>query len=149
MYHAVQPNGPFEMKPYGLWATIEGEYNWEWWCRSENFNLNKLKYRLRMQLKSSANVLWIKNIDQLDQFTQKYRKPFVEFHSYSVIDWIRVTTDYQGILIVPYLWERRLDMDCSWYYPWDCASGCFWSPNVWESIEPDRTYRDVNQKRLT
>ena len=147
LYHAVQPTGPFEMKPYGIWTTDDGEDNWEQWCRSEEFNLHKLRYRLRMQLKPTANILWIKNAVQLDEFTRKYRKENnLGFDGY--IDWVTVTNEYQGILIIPYLWERRLHQSNLWYYGWDCASGCFWSPNVWEHIELDRDYRDSNQKRL-
>ena len=41
------------------------------------------------------------------------------------IDWPKVAERYDGIIIAPYQWSRRLDGPM-WYYGWDCASGCVW-----------------------
>ena len=42
------------------------------------------------------------------------------------IDWKKVKSKYQGIIIAPYQWSCRLNLDSNWYYGWDCASGCIW-----------------------
>jgi hypothetical protein len=43
------------------------------------------------------------------------------------IDWYRVAEQYDGIIITPYIYERRLTEYTTWYYSWDCASGCIWN----------------------
>jgi hypothetical protein len=59
------------------------------------------------------------------------------------IDWLRVAQKSAGIIIAPYIWERRLHLP--WYYGWDCASGCVWdaaavlSVKRLKSVRPRRT----------
>lgn len=150
-YYAAQGNDPFPMKPKGLWVTPLVEANWEEWCRSEQFGLERLRFRHRLILHSDANVLWIKTESQLDEFTKKYTEQPPDHMSFmrGFIDWQTVTEKYQGLLITPYLWSRRLDSDSFWYYGWDCASGCIWSPNAFASVERDTTYVDSGIKSLT
>lgn len=52
---------------------------------------------------------------------------------YLAIDWSAVAAQYGGILIAPYQWKRRLEL--TWYYGWDCASGCAWDLSLIE-LEP-------------
>ena len=54
---------------------------------------------------------------------------------YGCIDWRLVAEEWQGIVIAPYLWERRFDSDARWYYSWDCASGCIWDHRAIAAIE--------------
>jgi hypothetical protein len=44
------------------------------------------------------------------------------------IDWKRVASRYAGIEICPYQNSLRMKAITGWYYPWDVASGCIWSP---------------------
>ena len=41
------------------------------------------------------------------------------------IDWEAALADWDGELIAPYMWSRRLEY--MWYYGWDCASGGTWN----------------------
>jgi len=52
------------------------------------------------------------------------------------INWPAVAEKYDGIIIAPYIWQRRLsdNPDHFWYYGWDCASGCIWNTEVIEEI---------------
>lgn len=140
LFHCVQRTGDFSFKPHGLWVTPDDEYNWEWWSRAEQFNVENLTHRFSIQLKPSAEILWIKNSMQLDQFAKEFSKTpsLPGFHDLYAIDWHKVAEKYQGILIIPYIWERR--MDTMWYYSWDCSSGCLWDPEVVESIQLDTHY---------
>jgi hypothetical protein len=56
------------------------------------------------------------------------------------IAWDRLRERYQGLIVTPYIWERRLTMgngpDAMWYYFWDCASGCIWDPAAIASVTP-------------
>lgn len=49
------------------------------------------------------------------------------------INWPMVADRYQGIVIAPYLWSRRMDGGL-WYYGWDCASGCIWDAAAVASV---------------
>ena len=49
------------------------------------------------------------------------------------MDWGYLATQYQGLIIAPYLWDLRL-FGPAWYYGWDCASGCIWDLTAVESF---------------
>jgi len=107
-------------KPKGLWISVEGEDDWAEWCKAENFIDTTKQIANIVELSPEANVLWIKGTLEFDVFDERYGQR-VEFGRN--IDWPRVATEYQGLIIAPYLWDRRL---LNWYYGWDCASGCIW-----------------------
>ena len=46
------------------------------------------------------------------------------------------TSDYQGIIIAPYLWTRRHHESTGWYYSWDCASGVIWDARAIAELKP-------------
>jgi hypothetical protein len=52
------------------------------------------------------------------------------------IEWRKVAERFDGIIIAPYIWQRRLDLESSWYYSWDCASGCIWNASAVREIVP-------------
>lgn len=112
-------------KPHGFWVSVEDD--WERWCREEHYHLERLRYRTQIILAEDAEILYITTAEELDEFTDKYRK---EKHIVSTdeIDWNRVREEYQGIVIAPYIWSRRLSL--MWYYTWDCASGCIWDVSI-------------------
>lgn len=58
-------------------------------------------------------------------------RPFVIW-----LDWAAIGKLYDGIIIAPYLWERRLNGGAMWYYGWDCASGCIWNPRAISEVNP-------------
>lgn len=148
LYHCLQRDGDFSFKPHGLWVTPEDEDNWEWWSRAEQFNIENLDNRFVLQLHQSAEILWIKDANQLDKFAKDYSKtPGIPgFRDLYAIDWHKLAAEYQGVLIIPYIWQRR--MDNLWYYSWDCSSGCIWDPTAIESIHLDSTYVSKSRKAL-
>lgn len=122
-------NGNF--KPHGLWLSAEAgtdyDHGWKQWCEGEDFNVEGLTHRTEIVLRG-ANILTLEGPTALDMFTREYVLPDVRFHSLDKIDWHRVIALYDGILIAPYVWERRHDL--MWYYSWDCASACIWNSSV-------------------
>jgi hypothetical protein len=114
------------MKPRGLWVSVDGEYDWVSWCLSEEFNTTSLAHRTPISLIPGHNVLVLTTPEELDAFTNKYGGEMTREFLY--IDWPRVAQDYDGLIITPYQWSRRYDL--SWYYGWDCASGCIWNLTV-------------------
>jgi len=127
-------------KPTGMWISDEDSFGWSQWCRAENFHVEHLKNAFSVKLKDNANILHIRTVEELDAFNETYKCPMFKIHpelssTMMTIDWEAVAEQYSGILITPYLWERRLHMDYNFYYGWDCASGCIWNSDAIESIE--------------
>jgi hypothetical protein len=141
-----RPWAPIDMKPNGLWVSVKGEFGWPEWCIGESWGTDTLRYRSIVKLVPDAPILMIENAAELDQFDETFGSPIIPH--YRMIDWDRVAEFYQGIVITPYIWSRRLDGSCRWYYGWDCASGCIWDPAAIESVsEPERTYLKALRKR--
>lgn len=145
-----------EMKPHGLWFSVEGEYDWKWWCDAENFRPDMLKCVTEVTLKPGANILRLSRPEAIDAVTVDYGRtlkgmdamrmpsimlddegnvqwgkemPFTVF-----LDWAAIGKLYDGIIIAPYCWDRRLNGGAMWYYGWDCASGCIWNPRAIQAI---------------
>lgn len=119
---SVRPNG----KPVGLWLSVEGENDWKEWCEGENFHVERLACPHEIVLKPEANILWLSSAFDIDLFTEQFAKPCEWSATRKDIDWPEVARQYQGIIIAPYIWERRMSDHTFWYYGWDCASGCIW-----------------------
>lgn len=125
-------------KPKGFWISVEGgDDGWKSWCEAEGFALDKFEVSYEIKLVEMPNIKIISNALDLDCFHEKYKEPispeavYVRDH----INWNRVADEYKGIIIAPYIWERRLEGDASsWYYGWDCASGCIWDTSAIDSI---------------
>lgn len=134
-------------KPVGFWVSVEGDYDWEWWCNAENFRVDHLQYVYEVTIKENASILHLRTCDEIKCFTIEYiNKPsdyierliagdltFREVDTYD-LDWVRVGAKYNGIIISPYQWDLRLSTETSWYYGWDCASGCIWNTDVIEKV---------------
>lgn len=115
-------------KPQGLWVSVEGEYDWRSWCESEDFG--SYSWQTEIALTGRDKPIMMLGPKDLDAFTDKYAK---DRRSYDV-NWWKIAADHSGIIIAPYSWQHRLAL--SWYYPWDCASGCLWSVGAWEIAAP-------------
>ena len=128
----------WQAKPVGLWFSVQGEYDWDWWCRGEDFRLDYLAYEHKIKLNKDANILCMTDPAQLDYFTKKYPLSlgytFLDNDTHQ-IDWPAVRKDYQGIIIPFYLWSCRLAQETMWYYGWDCASGCIWDLDAVELFQ--------------
>lgn len=125
-------------KPVGLWVSVLGRQDWASWCRGEGFRATRRQAASRIQLRADAKVLRLSGAADLDEFTKRYgrdvvwgSRPWVD----RAIPWDRVACDWQGIIIAPYVWERRLHDGTEWYYGWDCASGCIWDAAAVQSVE--------------
>lgn len=115
-------------KPTGLWVSDEEEYGWKQWCDDENFEIrnNGMNYAYTVTLKPDTHILYITTSHELDTFTEEYKIATNEYGMIQGIQWDKIAEKYQGIIITPYQWGRRLTLKTSWYYGWDCASGCIW-----------------------
>lgn len=124
-------------KPRGFWVSVKGDDDWPSWCISENFHIKGLAAEHEVKLRSDANILVLPDVESMDRFTAQYGivtpQSYVgESWNNVSIDWMKVASEYDGIIITPYHWERRLVLD--WYYGWDCASGCIWEMSAIESV---------------
>jgi hypothetical protein len=130
---SVEQSSKLDMKPRGLWVSDDAcEDNWRTWCETENFSLGNLVYAHDVMLAESANILRLSGALDIDAFHDEWSR--IAFSDYRTIDWSAVARKYDGIIISPYIWNRRLDGRVHWYYGWDCASGCIWNAHAIASI---------------
>jgi hypothetical protein len=120
-------------KPRGFWVSDDAdECNWRSWCESEEFGCGP-KFAHEIYLHPSARILIIGTNEEFDAFNAEYGVRDISEY----IAWDRVCAEYQGIIITPYLYERRFGP--LWYYTWDCASGCIWDADAiagWSTLIP-------------
>lgn len=129
-------------KPIGFWLSVEDfedDQNWKTWCQDEEFYLTHLKHCYSVRLKPTAKILYLSTTEELNTFSNAYGSPIPGMPSCSSyfyqIDWSDIYDKYDGIIIAPYNWECRLqNPKTSWYYGWDCASGCIWNIDAIEGI---------------
>lgn len=111
-------------KPNGLWVSVGAA--WKEWCASEMPQWVS-PHKAEIKLTKDHRVLLIQTPEELDAFTERYGaklySPPLDVFS---VDWPQVAEHHAGIIIAPYQYERRFAAHCSWYYTWDCASGCIW-----------------------
>lgn len=114
------------MKPRGLWYSVNGD--WERWCRDNepSWIENKILYSVDLQ---QANILRINNAKELLVFHKRVAiPPVLQAPAIKYPAWEAVAgAGYDGIEISPYIWSLPLHHELTWYYGWDCASGCVWN----------------------
>jgi len=111
-------------KPVGFWYS--GNDEWLEWCRSEMPHWEG-QHRYLVDV-SKANVLMLDTAHKVKQFHRAYSdEKGPKSMSLTLIDWVKVEQDYDGVEIIPYQPSLRLDRDVFWYYGWDVASGCVWN----------------------
>jgi len=119
----VVPQESVAFKPKGLWVSVDGEDDWLSWCTGEGYGgIHEHRYRVHADLDA---LLWLKTGVDVRAFKDRYAQPVPMGDG---IDWRAVARDFPGMLIAPYQWDVRLEM--TWYYGWDCASGCIWNPEA-------------------
>ena len=131
-----QQEGMKNFKPRGFWFSVEDGDGWREWCEAEAFRLDCLAFEHEVELHSDAHILHLSSGEDIDKFSKEFGFGGVsDFMNYMLLTWDRVAAQYQGLIIAPYQWEKRLDPDCGWYYGWDCSSGCIWDANAIASVK--------------
>ena len=127
-------------KPKGLWVSDEDDFGWSHWCNAEEFDGSGRLYEHRVELWPDHNILIMRDVEALDKFHEEYAVDIIKDRTWGLpnrrdwLDWRRVYPLWQGIIVTPYLWERR--MQYMWYYGWDCASGSIWDLSAIRIFEP-------------
>ena len=120
-------------KPRGFWVSVEGVGDsWKDWCEGEEWNVERLAFSHEIVLRPDANILRLSTAENIDWLTKEFVAPGAPPWAYYQIDWARVAAKWDGIIIAPYVHERRLHHETNWYYTWDCASGCIWNARAIE-----------------
>ena len=111
---------------------------------SEGFHLECLQHRTEIVLRPDASILRLQSAEALDRFTKKYARSEPTL-TVAFIDWVEVAEQYQGIIIAPYIYARRLTHHTFWYYGWDCASGCVWDK---EAVLRTQSFRSAEREAV-
>lgn len=127
-----QKSEPY-FKPSGFWVSVEGENDWASWCAGDGWDIGEKIHEVT--LRDGARILFIRDAAGIDGLTDSFGVTCRYSHTVREIDWRAIARKWQGIIIAPYIWERRLHDRVSWYYTWDCASGCIWDANAVKSIK--------------
>lgn len=136
----IQPNKSRYVrddKPHGFWVSVSGKNDWPSWCESEGFRPGNLIHEHAVILTQNSRILHLGCDDAIEEFTMEYgvRDMTSVRYRYRSICWDRLYDKYHGIIIAPYSWELRNLEFTSWYYGWDCASGCIWDVDAIASIQ--------------
>ncbi|MCJ2143680.1 hypothetical protein [Methylobacterium sp. E-066] len=134
--YSVGQNPRPHFKPLGLWVSIDaGSVSWPDYIESSDSWAHRLRVIHDVHLAPDARILLLATVEDFDAFAGQYgrseRTAPPGYHYY--IDWKAVAEAYQGIVIAPYRYDRRLDGGL-WYYGWDCASGCIWDADAIAAI---------------
>ena len=125
------------LKPTGLWISVDGEDDWPSWCNRNDWAPERLSRRYKIWLKPEHNIKILASVDSILEFTKHYRTDsYYTFNLY----WPLIRQSYQGLIISPFQWDLHLCSDCSWYYSWDCESGCIWDVSSIERYEEDLSW---------
>ena len=132
--HSVAQRDHPGFKPRGLWLSVQADdgCGWRDWCMSEGFGLGRLTHIHDVMLAPGASMLRLASAEDIDAFTSAYL--IQPGNTGFWVDWMAVAREYQGIVIAPYIWERRLARHTFWYYTWDCASACVWDADAISTI---------------
>jgi hypothetical protein len=137
---------PTDHKPKGLWVSDDAaEITWRKWCATENHEPGRLKHRFAVQLAADIHILILRSADDIDIFGARYGLACSDRPDRkSDVDWARVARTLQGIIITPYVWQRRRADQSYWYRAWDCACGCIWDADAIKSatLLPDEGKTD-------
>jgi hypothetical protein len=129
--HSVRQDDEPWHKPHGLWVSVDDA--WKRWCEAEDYEPECLACAAEIVLMPDAKILRIGTVDVLDVF----RRSFCDQSNGGwSVHWSVVAMHWAGIIINPYLHERRLDGNAHWYYGWDCACGCIWDAEAIAEVRP-------------
>ena len=135
MYFCNVTNQDFINKPLGgLWSS---EYfpnsskannccksDWEFWCRNENFHLERLNKGVVFELKKQANIYTVDSYDDLLKLSENYsyEKYFYGIEIKKYIDFEKMSKDFDGLFLtvegeLQTRYEAKMNL-----YGWDCSS---------------------------
>ncbi len=123
-----EQHGAGAYKTPGLWVSVEGDDDWVAWCRSEQWSLTSFAHAAEIILHQQAAIKYLSSAKDIDLFTEEFRDDARPVSG--TVDWLAIRQNWQGLVIAPYCWERRLTNHTNWYYGWDCASGVIWDANA-------------------
>ena len=148
-YKYKQPNQG--LKPNGFWYSCYDSW-YEWCLQNMPSGLHKYIHKININKnvftdiknKDKNKLLVINNIKDFDIFNKKYqgikfddKNDFANIYGVdnsnfwekkgggtNLIKWDKVSQDFGGIEICPYLLKRKYYL---WYNVFDVASGCVWN----------------------
>jgi hypothetical protein len=119
-------------KPNGLWFSVGNGADWRA-AVMERFNPEYITCQTEVVLSQAANICRLNGAQHIDGFTAEYGKLYKA--RLQVIDWTRVASQFDGIIIAPHCNERCEDKTW-WYKCWEVSCGCVWTPSAVKCLRP-------------
>lgn len=129
-------------KPDGFWFSAgDGSDGWQAYVEKQvkagrpGFSLAQLNHQTEVVFRDSATCLFLSGSMDIDAFTCEYGSLSDETHTRvrgnfpkpPRIDWPRVASNFDAIIIAPLCVDRLNDPDAEWYRCWDVSCGCVWN----------------------
>lgn len=122
-------NREFFVKPFGgLWASpVDAKWGWKDWCKSENFNLNRLDDSFTFTLKDGATVAHIFDVGYLERLPRLGSM----FSLWVCLDFEKLLADGCDAVELHLSEDRSMGDSLYWkLYGWDCDSIVILNPDV-------------------
>jgi Zn ribbon nucleic-acid-binding protein len=116
------------MKPTGFWLSVNN--SWENWTDGNWDSWNKNKIKLNAELSNDINLFIIDSKEKfLEEFKLLTGKEYNAILYHEIVKFhLELMKKYDGIWLKsePF-YRHRMDMDCMYFYSWDCESICVWN----------------------
>ena len=130
-------------KPSGLWVDAPTSIQDKSWREFVNeTGVRDASVRYEVKLNKDAKIALLSSKLDMITFTEEFGirstipiSSVTGFSEITLINWEIVSTQYQGILVSPYIYEVKDDLRYYWYRGWDIASGCIWDLNAISKFE--------------
>lgn len=123
------------IKPHGgLWSSpVNSSYGWKDWCESEGYKVESLSSWFKFKLNCNSNIFVIDELSDLINLMKIYRRTDQYLYFENVLDFEKISKDYDGILLTDN-GERKTRYSDPELYGWDCESLLVFNPEVIEVV---------------
>ena len=129
----------------GVWACpVNSRRGWERFCRSEEFNLDKLDKFFKFKLKPEGKIYQIDNFKDLQRVSTKFSQITSNMKCLSIdFDELMMRQGYDGVYVTENAlgiydrWDTNTNVCLKGLELWDVESICVFNPDVIEPIEDE------------
>ena len=121
-------------KPHGLWFSVGDGADWRALVTARWPRSNGIRCWTEVVLAAKAIILRLTAADDIDAFTTEYAR--TGDNESQSIEWARVASEVDGIIIASHCRQRESDNETRWYGCWEVSCGCVWRTRAVECLRP-------------